>query len=142
MKDIVTNVTNVTKTQAHTMFEKDDSKIKNSSKNTDGKNATGSHKARRAHNVITRKDHIADVSEVTKEVLSSIWPMTNGKKLGDKFDDPSKLRSSIATSDQSDTLDPSNPPNPPNPPNPRLSLRHTQTARVFTNEDLASEDDG
>lgn len=75
---------------------------------------------------------VSEVSDATKEVLSDVWPITNGNKL----DDPSKSRPSIATSDPSDTSDSSN------PSIVRLSLRHTETARVFTNEDLASEDDG
>jgi DNA replicative helicase MCM subunit Mcm2 (Cdc46/Mcm family) len=74
----------------------------------------------------------SEVSDATKEVLSNIFPMINSNKL----DDPSKSPSSIPSSDPSDTSDPSN------PATPRLSVKHTQTARVFTNEDLASEDDG
>jgi replicative DNA helicase Mcm len=124
----VTNVTNVTKAQVHTVSEKNDFQDNNSSKNHEDKNVIGTHRTHRAH-LTAQIDHVDNVSDVTEKALSDISPTSSINKL----DDSSKPRPSIAISD---SLDPSN------PQIPRLSLKHTQTARVFTNEDLASEDDG
>lgn len=76
---------------------------------------TGAHRAHRAHNKTTNKDHTD--SDATKEVILDIWPEANLNKIA-------------ITSDISDT----------DSLTPKLDLKHTQAAVVRTNEDLLSDD--
>ena len=86
-------------------------------------------------NTISKKEDIetdvSEVSDVTKEVVSSIWPNVNYDEIL-TMDDPNKTKLSITASDTSDTSDLLI---------PRLDLKHTQAAVVRTNEDLVAEDD-
>ena len=126
----VTNVTNVTKTQAHITVEKDNFQDKISSKSPEGKDVTGSHRAHRAHNVITTKTRTnqADNVSTTEEVLSSIWPTAHINEISNK----ENLEKPIEPATSSETS---------NSITQKLNLKHTQAAIVRTNEDLAPEDD-
>ena len=124
--DVVTNVPYVTRSQVHTMSEKDNFQVKNSSKNAEGKDVTGSHRAHRAHNHNKTTNKYHTDSDATKEVILDIWPETNLNKI-----EANESLESITTSDTSDTSDSLT---------PKLDLKHTQAAVVRTNEDLLSDD--
>jgi replicative DNA helicase Mcm len=133
LDNIVTNVTNVTQAQVHTTVKKDSYQDTDSAENPKDKDVTGAHKAHRAHNAMrtpVQTVHVNEVSEPTKEVLSSIWPSSNLN--GIQNQDLNKSKKPTTTSDTSDTSDSAS--------NSRLDLKHTQAAIVRSNEDLASEE--
>lgn len=82
---------------------------------------------------LTEEQSLPEVgfNETTKKVISNICLEDNHDKIQNK-DDSDKFRPPIAPSDSSDSSDSSV---------PRLALKLRQTAVVFTNEDLAPENE-
>jgi hypothetical protein len=72
---------------------------------------------------------VTEVSDATKEVLSSIYPSTKSHEISSKKD-LYKFKGPITASNTSVTSDPKP---------PKLYLKHAHAAIVRTNEDLASE---